>query len=763
MAAPARDSRSGELLNDVYELHEVLDSDGIHDTYRATDRRHARVVKVKLLRPEFALQSNVVQRFLRAPRTLTGLRHPNVSQVLAVESDETGIPFVVEEHVEGESLARTIECFPDGMPLAIALSLISKVVEAVTAAHELGVVHGRLDRDHVLLAKLAGTSVPKVVRFGSVDAGRARAASEPQRVAPELRDGKAVPDARSDVWALGALLYEALSGEPPVVSGHQPLTERAPDVPAELSQIVDRCLSPRPADRPARASALRDVLDATRARARPAQARGAPAHLRGQPTSLPAAARPVGRNSARAREISPPVLATTTADPLAATAPGDMAFSATMIARSPPASATSQVMHFPTADAATIADADEPALEISVDEEDGAAHDADEDGDEPEITLEPAAASLAPRRGARADEPAQEFRTLGDVAAAFGPIEGADRVGQADAPRVARAPNDDAEPASRAKTKNKYGKARLRAEHEDKPSERHKPAPLLSPKQLKQGNAPEKRTLSAAQMRLLRERTQQSERRRGRAVLALLFFLFVVFLVFAIPVLIDPTRTKARELLGERAQLAVGAFALLSVIALVRTWALQIQASPTLLRPVTITLKVVTALVCVLASTFFLPRGALGPAEVGARAALPWAGSAFYLFLAMYGLAMGLREASGRALYGVALALLHAGAFFGSYRVLATTVLVKKDRGSLMATGGGRANGRDSTDVAGIADYVAGDLKHDAGAAEEMVERNEVGASEADDLRAIDQLEDSRKRKSSQFNDLGKKMDEVIH
>jgi len=760
MAAPARDSRSGELLNDVYELHEVLDSDGIHDTYRATDRRDARVVKVKLLRPEFALQSNVVQRFLRAPRTLTGLRHPNVSQVLAVESDETGIPFVVEEHVEGESLARTIECFPDGMPLAIALSLISKVVEAVTAAHELGVVHGRLDRDHVLLAKLAGNSVPKVVRFGSVDAGRARAASEPQRVAPELRDGKAVPDARSDVWALGALLYEALSGEPPVVSGHQPLTERAPDVPAELSQIVDRCLSPRPADRPARASALRDVLDATRERARPAHARGAPAHLRGQPA--PAAARPVGRNSARARAISPPVLETTTADPLAATAPGDMAFSATVIARSPPTSATSQVMHFPTADAVTIADADEPALEISVDEEDGAAHDADEDGDGPEITLEPAATSLAPRRGARADEPAQEFRTLGDVAAAFGPIEGADRVGQADAPRVARAPIDDAEPARRAKTKNKYGKARVRAEHEDKHGERDKAAPLLSPKQLKQGNAPEKRTLSQEQMRLLRERTQQSERRSGRAVLALLFFLFVVFLVFAIPVLVDPTHTRAHELLGERAQLAVGAFALLSVIALVRTWALQIQASPTLLRPVTITLKVVTALVCVLASTFFLPRGALGPAEVGARAALPWAGSAFYLFLAMYGLAMGLREASSRALYGVALALLHAGAFFGSYRVLATTVLVKKDRGSLMAAGGGRANGHDSTDVAGIADHVAGDLKHDAGAAEAMVERNQVGASEAEDLRAIDQLEDSRKRKSSQWSDLGKKMDEVI-
>ena len=138
MGAAAHDSRTGELLNQSYELHELLEPGGVADTYRATDRKRARTVKVTLLRPEFALQSSVVQGFLSMPKTLTGLRHPNVSQVIAVESDETGIPFVVEEHVEGEPLARTIAAFPEGMPVGVAMNVVMPVIEAMAAAHKLG-------------------------------------------------------------------------------------------------------------------------------------------------------------------------------------------------------------------------------------------------------------------------------------------------------------------------------------------------------------------------------------------------------------------------------------------------------------------------------------------------------------------------------------------------------------------------------------------------------------------------------------------------
>ena len=75
-AAEDESSRSGELLNSAYELHEVLESDAEHQTYRATDTRRGSKVQIKLLRPELALQSGAVQRFLRVPKTLSGLRHP---------------------------------------------------------------------------------------------------------------------------------------------------------------------------------------------------------------------------------------------------------------------------------------------------------------------------------------------------------------------------------------------------------------------------------------------------------------------------------------------------------------------------------------------------------------------------------------------------------------------------------------------------------------------------------------------------------------
>jgi serine/threonine-protein kinase len=755
MAEAARETRTGELLNEAYELHERLEEGGTFDIYRATDRKGERTVRVKLLRPEFALQSNVVQGFLREPRTWSGLRHPNVSQVLAVESDETGIPFVVEEHVDGEPLARTLERFPAGMPLRVAIDLLLPVTEALAAAHELGVAHGRIDRDHVLVAKLGAASVPKLVRFASTRPPRAAGAgaARGERLAPELRDGKATADARSDVWALGALLYETLCGKPPAAAGkHAPLDERAPEVPAELAAIVERCLSFAPEQRPQRLSAVRDALSATRDRIRPAPAQAktnTPSHLRSKPRP------PVGRNTAAARKVALPALDTApAADPKAG---ASFALSATVFAQQAAAApaAVDEMVAFPCADDAvdaaardTTVDAhgDEPVLELTA-EDDG-------DEDEPEITLEGGAgptshAPRAPRSG-----PPVEIKTMSDLAAAFGPIEGEDRIGQA---MTARSEQPEGAEPDAAETRGKQGKGK------DKKKERDKAAPLLSRKALVEKNAAA-RPLSEEQLRQLRERTQQGERRRGRYALALLFLLFAFALLFAVPLLVDPTRTKAQELLGSHTQLAVAGFAILSVVALVRTWALQINARPVMLRPVTIALKVVTAAVCVLASAFFLPSGALGPAEVGARAILPWASALFYLFLTLYGLMRAIREASSNLLQGLAIAALYTAALFGSYRVLTSTVLAGA---GAAARGVAGVNHKKTEGALGaLHDYVVGDArreqKSDAGVAEEVSERKMAGASEADDMRNIEEMEQSRKRKGVQLENLGKSVDEII-
>jgi serine/threonine-protein kinase len=184
MADALESSRTGDLLNGIYELHEALATGADSDTYRATDTRRGSSVQVTLLKAELALRAGAVERFLELPRALSGLRHPHVAQTLGIELDETGIPFVVQEDVKGEPLAKALAGFPQGMPLGVAVAVLSPVIDAVAAAHALSLVHGRLGREQIQLVRTAGSSVPKLSGFGRAPEG---------------------VDATSDVWALGAL------------------------------------------------------------------------------------------------------------------------------------------------------------------------------------------------------------------------------------------------------------------------------------------------------------------------------------------------------------------------------------------------------------------------------------------------------------------------------------------------------------------------------------------------------------------------------
>jgi len=807
MGAAGRETRTGELLNAVYVLHELLESEPIYDSYRATDRRRARVVKVRLLHPELALQSSVVEGFLRAPKALGGLRHPNLSQVLAVESDETGIPFVVEEHVEGEPLTRMIARFPEGMPLGVAINVLSPVVDALAAVHERGVAHGRLDGDRVILGQLRGTTLPKLTSSGAAVVRRPAGARAVSRAfAPELRDGKSTGDVRSDVWALGALLYETLCGTAPKgCAGAQPrLDERAPHVPAELAAIVERCLAEDPSRRPASASDLRQVLRGVRERMRPSDAKlqpvqpKAPEVTRAVRSAPPR--KPVGRSIPVAREeVAPRASGQPRAAVSARAEPADsartvpdlaLALSATLIAqpaaaspaparepaaparepvaparepaaparepRRPPARAESrELIEFPCADDAADLEP-EPAAKA---EPAAAAVQAE---DEPEIVLEAAPASRAPASAATAGashtpaQPSIEVKTLSDVAAAFASIENGPQHAQAEAGSTRSASGR----ASSASVATVRGGARDQAGKRDGAKDKRQQP--LSPRQLREANAAPARGPTAEQLRVLREKAQRRERRVMRTLGALLFLLFAFTLLFAIPLLCDPTRSKAQALFGGRTQIVVAVFTIVSVFALVRTWALQIEARPMLLRPVTITLKVVTGTVCVLGASFFLPAGALGPAEVGARAILPWGGSFFYLFLAIYGLARGVREVSSNALAGITLALLYTGGFFGSYRVLATTVLAKQPPSAAQDVRALRDRGR-LADVGKLADVTTHDVAAaDAGTGDGMFERAEVGASEQEDMRAIERMSETRKGTGTRLESLGKQVGKLM-
>jgi hypothetical protein len=369
-------------------------------------------------------------------------------------------------------------------------------------------------------------------------------------------------------------------------------------------------------------------------------------------------------------------------------------------------------------------------------------------------------------------EPKQPLMTMSDLAAAFGPIEGSERIGQGEAEDAGRgrsfrkAFEDEQAAATVARRAGRVQRAQpepqpTKGKEPEKEKDRDPAGVLLSRKQLREGvaaSAP--RALSDEQMRALRERAKDDESRRDRIIAALLFFLFVFLLGYAVPLLCEVSHEKAHALLGKYTRLAVAGFSVLSVVALVRTWAMQIHARPIFLRPVTTTLKVVTALVCVLGATFFLPEGALGPVERGARIGLPWASSFFYFFLAFYGLIRAGREASSNAPTALALGMLYMGAFFGSYRVLITTVFAHKPNA-------GNAGGAPKSAVGRFTDLVmhTGEAPkpsplegYDAGVDQPLEQRKNAGASEADDMNSIDQLEQSRKKKSAQLEKLGEQL-----
>jgi hypothetical protein len=287
--------RIGKRINEVYEPLELLFSGEAAEFYRARDLRDRRTVTLTLLRPELALLQQALQGFRSKAEGLKKLASNGLPRVLAIEADETGIPFVVEEDCQGEKLSAIISRHPEGLPPAEALRLVLPVMETMAEAHGAGLVHGQLALDKVVLGARGGDGTQKVINFLAchaaprADAGTrgeaARSFSQAQEQAPECIKGS-LPDARSDVWSLGVMLFKVLSGKWPLQSGGsekgdsvrvriRSLAEVRPGLPPEICSVVDSCIKIRPADRPADAAALGErLLPALRGSAAAEAARG---------------------------------------------------------------------------------------------------------------------------------------------------------------------------------------------------------------------------------------------------------------------------------------------------------------------------------------------------------------------------------------------------------------------------------------------------------------------------------------------------------
>jgi eukaryotic-like serine/threonine-protein kinase len=259
-----------------YTIEREIGAGGMATVYLARDVRHDRRVALKVLNPELGAVLGV-ERFLSEIKVTANLQHPNLLPLFD-SGEADGLLYYVMPFVEGESLRAKLQREKQ-FPVDEAVRIATAVASALAYAHAHGVIHRDLKPENILMQ--AGH--PMVADFGIAlavsNAGGARitqtglSLGTPQYMSPEQATGDRVIDGRTDIYSLGAMLYEMLSGDPPYLGGtsqaiiakvltEKPRSVRAsrPNVPQHLELAVERALEKLPADRFATAQEFADSL-----------------------------------------------------------------------------------------------------------------------------------------------------------------------------------------------------------------------------------------------------------------------------------------------------------------------------------------------------------------------------------------------------------------------------------------------------------------------------------------------------------------------
>jgi eukaryotic-like serine/threonine-protein kinase len=266
-------TETGSLIAGRYETGPLLGRGGMAEVYAATDRRLRREVAIKLLLPTMAARPDVRRRFEAEARAAASLAHPNAVAVFDT-GEHDGAPYIVMERLPGETLADRMSAGPadaDGVR-----RMAHDVLRALGAAHAAGIVHRDVKPGNILLTR-DGTA--KIADFGiatSLDADPTSAShliGTPAYLAPERLDG-APASPRSDLYSLGVVLYEALTGTKPFAGdvpvavahaihegAHRPLTDARPEVDARLANVVEQAMARDPGARFPSAAAMAAALD----------------------------------------------------------------------------------------------------------------------------------------------------------------------------------------------------------------------------------------------------------------------------------------------------------------------------------------------------------------------------------------------------------------------------------------------------------------------------------------------------------------------
>jgi serine/threonine-protein kinase len=281
----------GRTLAARYRLVRPLGSGGMALVYLAKHVMIDRLSAIKVLRRDLAMSASHRERFLREARAVNRINHPNIVEITDLgESD--GTVFLVMEYVEGESLIAALRRGRFAWPRAARVA--AQIAAALARAHDVGIIHRDLKPENVLLGSRGGDELVKLTDFGIAKILDAPALTfseqrfgTPGYIAPEYAEG-APAAARGDLYALGVVLYEMLTGALPFDSRGvelliAPLREapikpsaRTEGIPAEVEELVLRLLARQPEDRPRDAfmvvDALADILRRLAGSARPSAA-----------------------------------------------------------------------------------------------------------------------------------------------------------------------------------------------------------------------------------------------------------------------------------------------------------------------------------------------------------------------------------------------------------------------------------------------------------------------------------------------------------